>query len=361
MRGGESVPQDHSSTLRFSVEESVWFQKGQEVHELLSISLEPDISIREHDQYVSIKGALQLEGEYKMDDEGKEDIDEDPYQFSGARFLQHVETREDGVSELVHHFPVDITIPRNRVTNLEDVYVTVESFDYDFLEERCLKLMADITILGIREEEEVYGEEVDETEEDREIETAAEENEVEIEEEIDNETETEQEEQLEPLYRSEQAEHMESEIEPSHVLSDIFLQKEEEDEEYSSYTIEAKQKQEDNDIASDNNKAADRYEEQPEIEVQMAAHEKSSGESSVEQKHERKNDNALYLTKLFTREDEEEFSKLKMCIVQRGETVEEICHRYDITIQQLIRINNLEADPTVYDGQILYIPVYVNH
>ncbi|WP_243291163.1 stage VI sporulation protein D [Bacillus sp. FJAT-47783] len=351
------MPQDHASSLRFSVEESVWFQKGQEVHELLSISLEPDISIREHDQYVSIKGALQLEGEYKMDDEEKEEIDRDPYQFSGARFLQHVETREDGVSELVHHFPVDITIPRNRVTNLEDVYVTVESFDYDFLEERCLKLMADITILGIREEEEVYSEEVDETEDERELETE-EESGIDIEEEGENETGTEQEEQLEPLYRSEQTEDIDSEIEPTHVLSNMLLQKEEEDEDYSSYIIEAKQKQEDDTISANYEKEA-RYEEHQE--VKLAAHEKPSEEASVEQKHERKNDNSLYLTKLFTREDEEEFSKLKMCIVQRGDTVEEICHRYDITVQQLIRINNLEADPTVYDGQILYIPVYVNH
>jgi len=45
----------NQSCLRFSLEESVWFQRGQEVAELISISLDPDITIQENDQYVTIK------------------------------------------------------------------------------------------------------------------------------------------------------------------------------------------------------------------------------------------------------------------------------------------------------------------
>lgn len=327
LKGGVNVPQDQSSLLRFSVEESVWFQKGQEVEELLSISLEPDIAIREHDQYVSIKGALQLAGEYKMGEEKQEATDRESYPYSGARYVQDIETREDGVTELAHHFPVDITIPRNRVTNLEDVYVTVESFDYEFPEEGCLKLVADITILGIRGEE-AYEQVVDEVEE---------------------QYEEELEESFEPMYRSEETAQEEYDTDPSQDLSDIFLanDEEEENEEYSTYTVEAKQQQEE-----EEREPSHQYEKKENVNV-SAEH--------TEQKEERKNDNSLYLTKLFTREDEEEFSKLKMCIVQQGETVEEICKRYDITVQQLVRINHLDPDPTVYDGQILYIPIYVNH
>jgi len=327
MKGGIYVPQEQSSLLRFSVEESVWFQKGQEVEELISISLEPDIAIREHDQYVSIKGALQLAGEYKMGEFVEED-EHDSFPYSGARYVQDIETREDGVSELIHHFPVDITIPRNRVTNLEDVYVTVETFDYEFPENRCLKLVADITILGIR------GEDAHDADGN-------------FEEEVEDHEEAEQ--PFEPMYRSDQSVQTEYEADPSQDLSDIFLHPEEEVEEheaYSTYTFEAKQDQEEAELS---------YREGGVKEKEQVQAERS------EQKEERKNDNSLYLTKLFTREDEEEFSKLKMCIVQQGETVEEICERYDISVQQLIRVNHLDPDPTVYDGQILYIPVYVNH
>jgi stage VI sporulation protein D len=106
------LSQDQQSSLRFSVEESVWFQKGQEVGELLSISLDPDITIQEFDQYISIRGALQLTGEYKID----EDYNEEEFEYANLRFVSSVETREDdGISQLVHRFPVDITIPRNRI------------------------------------------------------------------------------------------------------------------------------------------------------------------------------------------------------------------------------------------------------
>ena len=100
-----------SENLRFSVEESVWFQKGQEVSELISISLDPDIVIQEHDQYVSIRGALQLTGEYRIDENNAEEEERD---YASVRLVNEVITREDGISELNHRFPVDISIPQDR-------------------------------------------------------------------------------------------------------------------------------------------------------------------------------------------------------------------------------------------------------
>lgn len=361
------MPHDQSY-LRFSVEESVWFQTGQQVAELISISLEPDISIREHDQYVSIKGALQLSGEYKME-EKTEEINDDPIQLTGARFVHEVETREDGISELYHKFPVDITIPRNRVTNLEDIYVLVESFDYDFPEERCLKLIADLAIIGIKDEQSNFATEVDEVNRyDEEVQIDEENEEVSenttnvfvTNEDVDQlfsnqDAKDKANKELEILHRFEQPEQVVEENEVTgRKLTNIFLSNDDEDsEEYSSYTVEAKQESEEDYQNTDIT-----VEENNRLDVQAEHEEKKQPE--VEQK-ERKNDNALYLTKLFTRDDEEEFMKLKMCIVQQGETIDEICERYDIPVQQLIRINNLGADPTVYEGQILYIPNYLKH
>ena len=59
------MPQNNR--LQFSVEESICFQKGQEVSELLSISLDPDITVQEVNDYVSIRGSLELTGEYNID------------------------------------------------------------------------------------------------------------------------------------------------------------------------------------------------------------------------------------------------------------------------------------------------------
>ncbi|WP_318508169.1 hypothetical protein [Bacillus sp. T3] len=137
------MSQEHQSFLRFSLEESVWFQKGQEVAELVSISLDPNITIIENDQYVAIRGSLELTGEYKRIDEdssGQEDI------ISAPKFVQSVEEREEGICEFLHRFPVDITIPNNRIQSVYDIDVTVDSFDYVVPERSCLKLVAELTI-----------------------------------------------------------------------------------------------------------------------------------------------------------------------------------------------------------------------
>ncbi|MCY8856255.1 LysM peptidoglycan-binding domain-containing protein, partial [Bacillus atrophaeus] len=90
-----------------------------------------------------------------------------------------------------------------------------------------------------------------------------------------------------------------------------------------------------------------------------AAHTKRAPTVETEEPQARENNNSLYLTKLFTRE-EEEFSRMKICIVQQQDTIDRVCERYDISSQQLIRMNALSLDAELEEGQILYIPEYNN-
>ncbi|MFC0474274.1 stage VI sporulation protein D [Robertmurraya beringensis] len=140
------MSQGNESCLRFSLEESVWFQKGQEVEELVSISLAPNITIHENEQYVTIQGALELTGEYQRYNDGSSEEED---LFTAPKFVHHVEEREEGLYEFSHRFPVDITIPNNRIQSINDIYVEVESFDYLFQERSCMKLTADLTITGL--------------------------------------------------------------------------------------------------------------------------------------------------------------------------------------------------------------------
>jgi stage VI sporulation protein D len=67
---------------------------------------------------------------------------------------------------------------------------------------------------------------------------------------------------------------------------------------------------------------------------------------------------SMTLTEFFARKDENsEQAKLKVCIVQRGDTVDSIADRYHITVQNLLKVNNLEINHDVFEGQVLYIPV----
>ncbi|MED4464035.1 stage VI sporulation protein D [Metabacillus fastidiosus] len=550
------MPQEEQQ-LRFSIEESVWFQKGQEVSELLSISLDPDISIHEHDQYVSIRGALLLMGEYKIDEQAEEEVNF--FEYGNMRYVNEIITTEDGVSLLSHRFPVDITVPREKIRNLNEVFVTIESFDYDLPEVKCLKLVADLAISGIIQEESVSKREVFSIEEDveekaefiieehdqeekaervleghareekaeRVLEEHAREEKAErvleghareekaervleehargektefIIEEHDQEEKAEhvleghdreekvefvleehdreekaelvleghdreekvefvleehdreekaelvleghdREEKVEFVLeehdRGEKAELIPAELNQEEKIEleftraaveeendkqtlplieeveEKFNEEEESDDQLQSFyrdiEEEPLEESDDSDREEENNLSLSEKIEREEIE-QLVSSENLFFTATIEEEEEndevfeievRKepteqiqkeqqevqysllsqrdqpvkkekaveppreeepssatSDNANYLASLFARDDEEDFSKLKICIVQQGETLDMICDRYDLTVQQIIRVNDFGADNDVYEGQILYIPAY---
>ena len=162
-KGGVALSHGNQSYLRFSLEESVWFQKGQEVDELISISLAPNITIQESDQYITIKGSLELTGEYNREDSFEDEEEIDDYFSHNPKTVHMVELREEeDAFAFTHQFPVEVTIPKNRIQNLDDIDVTVETFDYAFPEKSCLRLSADLIILGLygEQQHQLYEEEI---------------------------------------------------------------------------------------------------------------------------------------------------------------------------------------------------------
>ncbi|KMY64007.1 stage VI sporulation protein D [Geobacillus stearothermophilus] len=337
------------SYLRFSLEESVWFKRGQEVAEFLSISLDPVISVDEYDQYITIRGALELSGEFHQAGEGQAEADDDVFELAGYRFIQHISVREDGISELSHRFPIDITIPKNRIRSLEDVYVTVESFDYDLDENGRLLITADISISGISEAP--LDDDLPDDEEDDEPlfapfesiarkEAAGEETFASVDDLTDEADE-------QPAFAADETtvsvmepaaiRHEETEAEEEEEAKEPFLPLETETKEVSAQTEE--------DIAS--------LLPPTEAKVSIGAAKKAVEE---EEETKTKSENALYLTKLFAKSEEKEFTKLKICIVQQGDSLDKIAERYDVTVSQLLRANDLESPDDVHEGQLLYIP-----
>ncbi|MED1952583.1 LysM peptidoglycan-binding domain-containing protein [Brevibacillus centrosporus] len=57
----------------------------------------------------------------------------------------------------------------------------------------------------------------------------------------------------------------------------------------------------------------------------------------------------------FIRHKEERSSRLKMCIIQRDETLELISQRYSLPVSKIVEVNRLASEQLVA-GQILYIP-----
>jgi stage VI sporulation protein D len=53
--------------------------------------------------------------------------------------------------------------------------------------------------------------------------------------------------------------------------------------------------------------------------------------------------------------EKNQFRKVRLCIVQREETLETIASRYQLTAREILLYNRL-SEQTVEEGQILYIP-----
>lgn len=406
-----------SENLRFSVEESVWFQKGQEVSELVSISLDPDIVIQEHDQYVSIRGALQLTGEYRIDENTSEEEERD---FTSVRLVNEVKTRDDGITELNHRFPVDITIPQNRVQSLDEVYVSIEAFDYEIPKRGCLQIIADLSISGIHNVAQTPPPPVEEPAREEEFPVAAQEvvvpekelelvrsssfeeeheekqtfEEVRAEQEPDSEEVEEEEVVLQSpdevvLHNPEALDTVE---EVEEVIAASESQEEEADDDlFVPFEVEARREayQESEEllqvVEEQVEEVVEEKEEEvaatltPQIEVK-ARHDnklafgsdnpKKETVTAVEERAEEeveasnqssstRSENELLLTKIFGRDEVEEHTTMKICIVQSGDTLDKIAERYEISTQQLVRINTLNED-SLSEGQLLYIPVQVN-
>ncbi|MFW0781124.1 stage VI sporulation protein D [Rossellomorea marisflavi] len=383
------------SSLRFSLEESIWFKKGQEVEELLSISLDPHITIQEQEQYILIRGSLDLSGEYlpssvKDDDEAYE-VDE--ILEASGKYVQMVESREKGELEFIHCFPVDVTIPKNRIENLEDIDVYVEAFDYAVPENACIRLNADLTITGIFGEQQVQTPVEEELYEPmyRAVDTMEE---VEAEEAADVTMET-----VVPDYVEEPPREEEYDV---FSLSPVYdeVEDEEEQEETEPFVLEGRVTPEEEEIPvqiqyesfpepeamrsekmfelpehelseSSEDQSYQHYAQesvQPPVqlpvqevmEAEEEEEEESSSSSEVEAakktKGKKKKYESISLTDFFARKEEERGATLRVCIVQDGDTLDSIAEKYELTIPQLLRVNQLEANQDVYGGQVLYIP-----
>ncbi|MBU8695612.1 LysM peptidoglycan-binding domain-containing protein [Bacillus pumilus] len=416
-----------NNRLQFSVEESIYFKSGQEVSELLSISLDPDILVQEVNDYVSIRGSLELTGEYNIN---QEELLGELSSYASYREADEVKVREDGTAELLHQFPVDITIPKNKISHLNDVFVFIDAFDYQLTENRLLTIQADLAIEGLLDEEtpqapveepyefvhrseEEYGdmtydyqlqpegEEQEEEQQDDEREIDEEQtvfqHDMREEEKQEEEIEIElvsREEETEELKESEEREETESQEEvalgyrslpEAQVQEPPFFEPpkllDEEEREDTFFEVEVRKDpeigkeqeetaqpypvfespayhvaEEEEQVAQDDTYQLGRLYEREAPKIYESAQEEEAFEEDVRETSG--SENSLYLTKLFAKQEEEDFSRMKICIVQQEDTVDRICERYQLNVQQLLRTNSLSVDAELEEGQILYIPEY---
>jgi len=150
------------AAFSFDLNESLFFRQGQEVGEMVSISLEPLITIYPHEDYIQLRGVIELRGEYKKEANGRASfipLEED--ELKAVRQIEEVREITENELAFSHHFPIEISIPSERVEDLEEIKVNVSTFDYVFPSNDQVNLQATVEIHGIQPEEERVEPDVD--------------------------------------------------------------------------------------------------------------------------------------------------------------------------------------------------------
>ncbi|MDF2557995.1 MAG: LysM peptidoglycan-binding protein [Bacillales bacterium] len=143
---GEVSMSEEQNCLTFSLTENVRFQKGQEVQELLSISLEPNVTCHEFDQYVILQGTLDCVGEYspiKLEEEAEVDF------YNVQKCAKVTPNGEGDTYTFCYSFPVDITIPADRCRDGEELTVDIQSFEYKIQDEGCINVSCEFCVNGV--------------------------------------------------------------------------------------------------------------------------------------------------------------------------------------------------------------------
>src|SRR5699024_4039457 len=121
MEKGGDILSSANQNFQFELQETLYFDRGDEVLELIRVSLNPEMTIQPYDTYVSIRGAIELRGEYMRDEQRIDETDHPALNelddLDARRFVEKVECKEDNMAEFYHRFPVDISVPEYRIEN----------------------------------------------------------------------------------------------------------------------------------------------------------------------------------------------------------------------------------------------------
>lgn len=141
MRGEDLGVSDQTNGLRFDVYERVHLPDDvAAIEELEEIELVPRIQVIDQGDHAVLRGQLLLSGIYRSQNDSENSL------------------------TLEHWIPVEITLPMNRISRLDDISIDIDNFDVDLLSSRTLNITGVLSLRGIsaqpvQEQEEIWREE----------------------------------------------------------------------------------------------------------------------------------------------------------------------------------------------------------
>lgn len=335
--------------LRFDISENVRLQPQQPgIATLLELDLYPDIEIRDEGQHLKIQGYLRLNGVY-LKEKDEPDLHNDDF--------------EEDQQELAYVIPVEITLPRDRAEE-ERISAEVETFDYQVLSPFELKIDAILMIDGLlQENKEAKTDEAEREDTDtmpvfmgqsaqpiaftQQEDPLPDDPKVEIELETPDEPLIDQEatEEAEAIPLIQPVDSLKAQTEEQHTMAaspqDFWRERQ------ASKQAQTAESLKETEMVAEAEEISNGKEETV-MEVDTEA-----DEESVEHEIE-KPESSSWISWLL-RGKEETFSSLKMVVVQREETIDTLANKYEVSANELIRLNQLQTD-LLTEGQVLSLP-----
>lgn len=337
------MEQEHNM-LSFTVNESLYMEAGQGMEEMLAISLEPDIAIETFHDYVQIRGIIILQGECKKatnDPKGKE-LEENQLK----NYVEKIIDTEPNQAMFSHRFPVEISVPKDRIPNMADVKVEVVSFDYELPSTHLLNIEATLHIHGISADRVVQEAPKEVQESPLEAPKAVEDTPLgqdATQKEIEPVLDVEEKAESEVVRESPDRAEANQSSEPAEANEALEAQKFEEIQEAEKVQERTTPREH----APDTERHIVETDHQT-IDIQLSENEGEEADEKVK--------DVLFLTDLFGGVSEESVTTMRIHIVQEEDTVESIAKRYEMSTLQLMKDNQLVADEMT-PGKLVYIDV----
>lgn len=340
---------NQQSGLRFDIYERVHLpEEYAAIEQFNEIELIPQIQvIAEGDQAV-LKGNLLLQGQYESDGENR------------------------SILTLTHLIPVEITLPMNRVQNLEQISVGIDNFDVDLLSSRSLNVTGVLSLNGIQLDSMT----LDAWHEDEEV--------IFVHHSEDNPIDQRTEETSRLEEKPDDFDELDEQLEgkPEEEINEEFDEVDEtsdqQDQNLSNFmenpsSLLSSEEKKQLKIAFGSKKAVEAANPATTSDLKSLLHKSSSLGQADARNSTYGNLNladepdssvpkvgladSLEWKKLFLNvaADTQQFRKVRMCIVQKADTLESIANKYELKPQE-IKIYNRLSEQEIREGQIIYIP-----
>jgi stage VI sporulation protein D len=323
--------------LRFDIYERVHLSDElPAMRSLDSIELIPHIKVMAEGEQALLKGNLRLSGQYFSENENE-------------------------TLSLEHWIPVEISLPLDRVQKLEDIAVEIENFDIDMLSSRLMNVTGVLSLHGLdsiqvtrdwHEEQLQFPKEAEENRLAQPKVTAPDPNDEIY---LDYDTIAGDGTWLESVEAIEEKDAGWLEEVPGRVLEAELIQ-------HEPAAIEEKKELK----LAFGSKAKSTTEQASNIKNLLKTEEKNKDSSyffdnnrdtNADVGREGVRGDELEWKKLFLgeRSNERQFQKVRLCIVQKEETMDGIAERYNIHPREIMQFNRLNSYQ-VAAGQVIYIP-----